>query len=413
MASTNDLTSRALSKNPMNLFNTKTPDISFPLVSHNSDKNILTRPADNTILNLYNNNVRVQSNTTLSSILSSGGQVDNIIKAGSVYILDDISIMMSFTNSTGLSATLINSFQILDRIEFYGNNGSDLLSTIDGDKLYLNTCLYDDAEWTNRSRSGNISNVWGAGSAIANSASATYIINLKGSIFNQTKINMKAVKGDILVRSYFRPTSITVSAGSAVTLTDYSLILNNIVTDAYDQSIKDMLYQKYQVKLRYYDQRRFLQSAQTLAASTTYTYVLNNISGMVSHLYFFLRASPNVAATVNTFSAISSFDILDSNNASIMNYQQTSDFNLKHEWSEKLPGTLFPVYNNVYLVSFGLSPQQALDSGLISGYFPFDSYQQLQITTGSTFTPGTYDIVVYADVVTDLDVKNGMISVRK
>jgi hypothetical protein len=74
------------------------------------------------------------------------------------------------------------------------------------------------------------------------------------------------------------------------------------------------------------DAIRFKPQTLAAASNSSYQLQLSNVVGMISHVYFFVRAAGANGFDLNDFKAIGSFDIVDGNGNSIIQYPQESDF---------------------------------------------------------------------------------------
>lgn len=413
-ASDKRLIERSLKLRPSNTFNVVSDSPSYPLVN-DPRSGTYTRPQDIEVLNTFQNNVLIPSNSgNLSNILNSGGAVDINIPRRSLQIADKATLRFTITNNTGAATTLVNAFQLIDYVQVSSNNGQNILSQIDGDYLYLLTSLYDSTEWAKVSRLCNTTAQWGAPVAIANGATVKYYVPLVGSLFNQAKLNIENVEGDIVFRIFLRPFSQTnAAAGTAPLLQDLSLIINQVNLDISDSMRKKSLYNNNVVQLRYLDSLPQKFSSQTLAASSQYEYQLNSLTGMISHMYIVVRPAGAVGNSLNDFKAISSFDILDSQGISIINMPQDHEFNLFHEFSEFFPGSAMTEYKNVYTYSFSNSPRDAYANGFQAGYLPFEGYERLRINTSSALVPGSYDVIVYPVTYQMLKINRGIVTTTR
>ncbi len=395
MSSSTDkrLRERAIALTPENRFNVATNSDAFPLEQFNG---VLTRPADKKILNIFHNNIFQAATTAVGNLLSSGGQCDVTIPAKTLQIADRATLFFNVTNSSGAATTLCNSIQLIDYIQIMGRNQQQILSQIDGDYLYCLTTLYSSEEWSRRSRLMNITSQWGNGTAIAAGASIQYYVPLEGTLFNQVKLNIEQIDGDFTFRIQFRPFAQTnAAAGTAPTLSQVGVVLNQINLDNMDAMRKRSIYSNGNLSLRYLDPTPQKFPGQALQPGQTYDYTLSALRGLCSHFFFFVRASGATGNNLKTFQSIGSFDILDLSGVSIINYVQPASFNLFHEQCEIFPNSSFAEFNNVYVYHFALSPQDNYDSGMNSGYYPFSGNERLRITTPSTLVAGNFDVVVY------------------
>lgn len=407
-ATDKNLRERALRISTDNLFQIDTKETAYPLVPFN---NSLTRPFDLNVNNVFQNNVRYAANVALGNVIATGGVFDIQIPAKSVQIADKVTLQFTVTNGSGAPTTLVNTIQMIDNIEIWAKNTSVRLTRIEGDYLYCLSALYNSEEWDKRARLMNITGQWGNGTAVPAGNTVNYFVPLEGTLFNQAKLNIEQINGDWTIRVQFRPFSMTnAAAGSAPVLQDAAAIINQVNLDSLDSARKRNMYASNTVAFRYLDAfpQKFL--GQALQPSSRYEYTLTALNGLVSHMFIFVRASGAVGNNLKNFQAIQSFDIADPSGASIINYQQTSEFNLFHEYPEIFPYSNFPGFNNVYCYAFAVSPGDNYENGLQTGFYPFTSNERLIINTPSTLVGGAFDIVVYPVSYRQVKIVRGDIS---
>jgi len=419
MANTLNLKARALALSPERIYDTTSSTPAYPLEMHVADKvteaKYLTRPADSTVLNCYTNNIRIAPQNLSNTALSGGSTVDNIIRKGSSQIADEMSLVLNVQNPTGTAVQAVPAPLLLDNFQPNVNDGRDPCSPLWGELLYILTCLYEPKEWLVRCGPMGLNEDWSVASTAtvgATGGTQEWIVPLRGSLFNQIKCNIANIGGDIDLENNFMQPSMTGVTGpmNQLNLTGCDIILNNVNLDATDFYNKKTLYQNNSVKLRYLNHYRY-NKIQSWSAGQ-YDIQLDNVQGMCSHMFFFLRPSPRTGANARSFAQIASFDLLDSDNTSILSYVQTDQFNRKHEWLERFPNSAFSLYNNVYLISFNLDPRSSYLTGQQLGYFPMNKSQTLRINLPAGFSAGNYELVVYSAMYSDVDITQGTFTIR-
>jgi hypothetical protein len=397
------------------LFNVATPEPPYPLVKWKDG--FRTRTADTVIVNTYQNNVLVDPTLNNANALSSGGNIDFWLREGQYDIIDSLTLNLNLTNNGAAAASYPNICQLINYVEIAVNNGANLLSSIDGDYLYCLTSTFTSEDWALKSNMMNTTAQWGNGPSLAVGATQNYYVVLKDIVLNQLKLNMKYLQGDIRVRFNFRPWSTTgAGGGTAPTISGIGIILNQINLDSKDQFEKKALYRNVgngipePIMLRYLDAQRFITSSYSISQNTQYIIPLQNIMGMCSHIYFFLRPSGATGYGLNNFVNIKSFDIVDNNNNSIINYTEGSNFNLYMEYGQFFPRSTLTLYKNLYTYSFNTSPIDSYSMGYQGGFYPFQGYEKLIINSGS-IAAGNYDIIAYFVHYKNIVIADGKIDV--
>lgn len=415
MSLTRKLISGALGLSKLNTLNVASQTAPFPLIQ--LAPGVMTRAGDLQVTNCYTNNVSVSTNTSFGSLMSSGGNLDFWIRAGQYDIVNELTLVLNVTNGGAAAVMFPPIPQIFNTIEIDVNEGNNVLSRFEGDYLYCLTSNFGNIEWAAKSTLMNTNQQWANNAVgLAAGASATYYMPLKYTALNQAKLNMRYIKNDIMVRFTFWPWATSGAGGAAApTITSCSLILNQINLDITDQEAKAPLYVNVgngvpdPIALRYLDRIRFYQGSVAMSPNTTYSWQLSNIRGMISHLYFFVRPAGATGFGLNNFQQIGWFDIVDNNNNTIIQYQQPSAFNLLEEYPDFWPDSPLSQNKNLYTYSFNLSPKDSYAFGSQNGFYPFTTYEQLVINTGSTLAAGNFDVVVFAVQYVNMTITDGKI----
>ena len=414
-----DLKDQAIKNNPINAFNLITNTPPFPLVEFGSS-GMRTRVNDLQVFNGFVNNVWLDPMTGgWNNMLNTGGSIDFWLREGMYDIIDKVTLKLTLTNTSAAAAVYPNMLQLFQRISVACNQGSDLLSQYDGDYLFCMTSTYGNVEWALKSQYLNTNQQWqNNASGLPAGASATYYIPFTGSALNQIKLNMKYIKGDVRVKFELRPWTTFGQSGTAPQITTCGLILNQTNLDAGDMELKRAVYKTINgvlpppIQYRYLDQLYFSNGGVAMVPSNKYTYVLNSIRGMVSHLYFFLRPAGATGNNLNAFQNIASFDITDSNGTSIIQWNEDAAFNLSNEYPDFFPDNALTSYLPLYTYSFATSPKDNYAYGTQSGYWTFTNYEKIVITTPSTLVSGNYELVVYAAKYCNVFETDGLIQVK-
>ena len=255
---------------------------------------------------------------------------------------------------------------------------------------------------------------WGAGTAIANGGTATYRVPLPMLWFQQSEAWLQSHKGDILIRVVLRPSSDTVTAGSTT-----SVIITSATLIVEDESFIDGSYQERQEEIHgkipcdnlFTDFKCQQFPSLSYTQGTSQTHVLTGITGPVNFIFFFVRSSPVNASNINTFSAITSFEIQDPNGKNIIGGSAI----LSADWLSMIAPSYLPsqltLNKNIYGYFFCDSPMKTIESGSNTGFYTFTGKERLVITAAST---ATVQVDVFAYCTANARVlPNGMITLYK
>jgi len=138
MAATQNLVNQALALSMDNSFHTKTKDTPFPLVARMyGNKAVLTREADDVVINAYQNYVSYSAGSLLNaSALGNGGNFPIIVPRNGLYVSDQFIVHLTVQGSASGSITFANILQCLNYVSINPNGSSNLGITKDGDNMY-------------------------------------------------------------------------------------------------------------------------------------------------------------------------------------------------------------------------------------------------------------------------------------
>lgn len=401
MSYNSNLVSMAQSRARSNVLHTAKLNGVFPTVRiPGTDIALASNNAVNVAAHKINTEMLPDSGS-LANALSSGDQIYFKIPRGTVFSANGVTLELDIVNNTGAATTLCDAYHLIDRITFYGPNGSKELQYIEGDALYISTILVDQTKWASVALLANTTNAWGNGSAIGNGASVKYYIKVLANIWSTSKQILSRVNGDLRIEVRFKPFSVTnAAAGAAPTLRNATLILDDYRVDSNER----MSIEQIPVRDgRFYDivPQKF---TQTLAASTEYTFRLTGLKGLASMLLFFIRASGATGNALKTFQAVDSFEFEDATGKNLIGgNQQDSDFNRYHETPE-LFDSEFARVHPLYLISASTDPVSDLLMGQLNGYMVLSGDEMLRFTTPSTLVGGSFEITIYGYIASHVRV---------
>ena len=157
-------------------------------------------------------------------------------------------------------------------------------------------------------------------------------------------------------------------------------------------------------------------SAQQLTAGSTTNLVLNTINGLISYVYLIVRSSLSFTNDAFlTFADLSGSQIAFLNNSGQNKLISTTypvDILRGAMSSEHFsPGPL-SFYMPIYAVAFG-NALNAYKEGILDGYLPFNSQDQIQLQISPSFTTGLYFVHLFSRVYRHACQNNGIFEVNE
>lgn len=403
---------RLLRESPSDSLNAIQSDI-FPSIQAGAYK---TNPSLGVSTNTIEDNVVLQCQTSFQTVFASGATADIRITPGFVQgYINRATIQMAITNNDAAAIQLCNAFQLLNMVQLLVNGGNDLAYQITGDQLYLNTMLYDPAKWKNRAVLANTDSAWGTGVAIAAGATATYYIDLVGSLLEQIKLFAHATKQDLILRLYFNTQAQVQQAGAAtaMTLATLNLVFNVIKLDNSTFNRKLREYQESPHVFRFLNNVVAPFPNQSFTAGSTVSLKLQQIKGPVAFIRIYARAPNAVGDARNAFTDLDGwqFNLLDSTGVAVLASGLTGKFIRYHETPEKFDSEM-PNNKAVYTLSFSSDPLLSYKTGAQLGYRYFDGDYALQVIPSATVARDFFvDGVMYENLF--IDNKTGNIATTR
>jgi hypothetical protein len=352
-------------------------------------------------------------NSVVSSSFLNGGDVTFKIDKGLISVLSHAYIMIKLTNSTGAASVLAPIQSCVDRIEFYGTNGGNILFTLTGQELMLGNLFMSREEFEQLySYLGFASTSYATtGDSVANGASKIYYIPLLHAL-PAAKLVLAGLNAEVSVRVVMQSSTYCFTSGSHPTVTDVSLILKGYNEPIKQKRARIAAYQNSLALKKPYLNWLWHRDTQPLTTSAQFTTILSTIKGVIAGLIFTLRSSTVTAANQNTYQAITNFDVQLANGSSMLGHYIRLHEDNKVEAAE-LFANLFIANKDAYIVAFSENLAYDYATGCNSGYQVFSGTEKLVFQTNSSITPGSFYIDVYALSHEQLEIFRGAIKSMK
>ena len=351
--------------------------------------------------------VTVQPSTTVPAALLNGGTLDFRIEKGVADVIDFAVIKHSFTNSSGAAVVLAPAQMLIQRVEYWLQNGSTLIGTVYGHELYLQNAYLPRNEFENICVPLGLTESYAsAATSVADGTSFTLYIPL-WSPWMATRIHPSGLEGNILIRVFYQSTALTTVSGGALTCTGCTLQLSSRDQPQALQNEQEKFYRDLRVPtcLSFLNIQR-MQQVMSLTASSTYDIVLSGISGVASCMFFTIRPAAITASNCITYTAIDNYDLLDSSGSSLIGYTRKGLNEQLYEYSTCFDNK-FRKLINFNVIAFSQDPVSDFVSGSNCGYQPLTTYERLSITMGAGLASASYLIDVIAYVQDELRIING------
>ena len=316
-------------------------------------------------------------------------------------VIHDMALEISVQNTDASNTVTPAPLPLwIERIEIYGNNGSDLLQSLYGDQIFLNYGLYSDEQLSHIATVANMNTSFAGTTAIGTSTSITYYVPLPGNFFQQSEgFFLGALEGAITCRIYSRNAvesgTGTLSTDSIKVLLECEQLPQNELVQLHD------LHRQSPVMYPLLDCNPFSIN-QTFSASTQYSLQLSNVTGLVPFVVGGFRSSKsNTSGGYRTFANpgnTATLELIDSagqnqNGGSTLTIAQLRYLEAPKYWRGKLATNLA-----VIPISFCKDPMAAVGFGVKQGGYYHDSKDTLRITLSSGFSSGSYTLDLYYHV---------------
>ncbi len=352
--------------------------------------------------------------TTIAANLLDGNTCQfRFTNKGSLSRFDHIYLKMLIRNGSGAGITVAPSQMWLQELRIYGANGNNLLCDIRGEELWLDNAYLSRDRWDNALDQLVLSTSAYSTAGVTIVPGNTRIAYIP--IFNplsQLRLCPSALSSELLFEFRFWPATRNVLAG-AVPLTDNCTML---LRGAYDTpqvvELKTKMYSG-AVDLPFTSRQRFTQSI-ALTPSSQYTVVISGINGLVSDLFWTLRAIPITNTNQGTFAnaGVNTYDIEDQNGQSLTGYYQRDYSDSNIIGLEYFSNAMQKIANFTF-ITFNRDPCRTYKDGSCSGFQPFTGFEKLIFTTNSTMVAGNYQLDIYAKVYNVAEIRNRMIEVKQ
>lgn len=343
------------------------------------------------------------------TLLSTGGQVDiTIPEGGGGGTVSAVLLEFDVANITGADCRMVPAPLIFRDITIYANGGSLLVQTIPGDHLFTDLAFMTTESLTSIANAANTNNTLSAGVLHPNNTSRTYAVPIFSSFLTQCNLYAPAIKNGILFRLNFRPGSDTMIAGAVSTISNVRLhiigaslpikhhteILNQYNANQYDFRFTNCLVNSIPVNI---------------AASSTYNLTLSGVQGMMAGAFLVFRTGTTGTAIFGYQSLFSgTFDIVDSNDRTLLGSPKRGDYNLSWEWKDQFQNNISQTIP-LYYITHAASLRSVVDSGVMSGFNYYDNNTRIKITTDASWIAGNRTVDLFFKQYAMLRIINGRI----
>lgn len=359
--------------------------------------------------------VTVQPSTTVPAGLLNSGTLEFRIEKGVADVIDFVAIKHNFTNSTGAAVVLAPIQACVQRIEYWCQNGSTLIATVYGQngELYLQNAFLPRNEFENISASLYLTeNYASAATSIADGTSISLYLPI-WSPWLASRVHPSGFDGNILVRVYYQPSALTTVSGGLLTCTSCNLKLFSRDQPQALQNEQEKFYRDPKVPtcLSFLNIQR-MQQVMSLTASNTYEIVLSGISGIASCMFFTIRPASITASNCITYTAIDTYDLLDSSGSSLIGYTRKGFYEDLYDYATCFDNK-FRKLINFNSIMFSQDPVADFTLGQNNGYQPMTTYERLSFTTPAGLSSANYTIDIICYVQDELRIINGKASSMK
>ena len=390
----------------------------LPLAIFKDESGVYKVPADQMTTGVTNQTFAplTPSNANYSTIFSTGGTLEFRFSAAPLDDVDDLRLKLVVTNSDASnSVTLLPAPLLIDRVQIFGQGGAVQLGTdYPGEMLYLQKAIFTTQEqWNAEAQLINASTTHGAGTAIAASGTQNLYINIPG-FWAQCNIFWPAVEQDFILKVKFRSGAFLVTAGTGTpVLSSASLLfeVNQLSNRMRDDKARDLKNGRFKSRITYIIPQSY--SNQTVTASQKLSLKLDGVNGIIDYLVAVIRAPPTSGAQIGTFVSLGNgtVEITDANGANVIGGSPVDYSILRYSMPQAL-GLNTSAFNDLPIImySHSKSPKDTYDNAELKGFAGYDGKNYFNITPGSTFSTGTYNIDIYAVAHGWLEINAGNIA---
>lgn len=347
-------------------------------------------------LNRFNlNRIKPQS-AVQTNLFTAGNQVDYYVNTGYTE-----KLLLEINYSVVNAAVTLDLEFCIDRIEIISNG--ETLSTVRGVNLW-HQWLFKSYDQTLREVVGTNKNTSLVAQSVAVGTGYSNYIHL-WSLIDYVQPRLNSIKSNFTIRIFFTSAGVTAGLNTNVNVVNCDLIAITQQLSGLGESLESQKKQNKMLKYRFLNPIRACSETRALAASSDYYFRLTSSNGLVGMIVFHLNL---VGASPETFSALSSYELLDENNQIVgINIPNKLDVYV----GESLVGYAKYLMPNCYCIPF--SWVNMAIQGKQAGYYKTTTKEQLHIYTGAGFAPGNYTFEAYTYEYNVLNIDNGVAKLSK
>lgn len=325
-------------------------------------------------------NVQVQPQTSISSEAWSAKTIEFKLDNSSIHTLENLVFELNVNNATGGNITFNSSFDMIDKVEFLIGSQSLTSAPIPGTAFKQNLMFLSQEEFLRHQGNIQMSTSYGAGSALSNTSSATFLTPLLFSPFEQfgRAFFLPGCRQDVRIKITLAPATVALSSGSTATIVSVKLHAFGRELSPLDYEEQMKLWSTGAIDFRYLD--CINQTAFTTeTASTQNSFQLNSINGLVAFITIISRVANPTGSDYITYRTLTNLEVVDNAGANMHGGNALDGTFVTSVYSDfiGLPGQ-YQSALKAYVLSWSTNPVQALSYGVFNGGMPMKTTHRLR-----------------------------------
>lgn len=350
----------------------------------------------------------VSPSTSVPSSLSSA-QVDFKLENGSIDILSYPVLSARFLNASGSNCSMSSLHLMIQRIDVLDGTGRILWNT-NAQELFLSNLFLDKNTYGACCADIGLSTAYAQNATVvATTGTIDFLMPIFG-FFKATKLFIEGLKGPLVVRVYFNPSSFYVVTGAEMTCQSLNLLLygRNLKSSS-KRALLDVYRDRIPLALTHLSVDRKTES-MALTAGQTVRIILSGLSGTCAFIIMTMRtaSTANAPATACTYISQDTIDVQDNGGNSLIG-SFARDYKSRHLLQAINFGNDANTSLNHDVISFANDPVSSFSRGVQSGYAILTGSEAIIFKTASTLSSATYQIDIRAYMYENAVINNGNI----
>ena len=347
-----------------------------------------------------------------ASALATGGTASLILTRESLGQIRHLEVEYVVNNTSSSNTVTLLPTSVWADVDIYSNGGQEVIQHSHDVPYWAFNCNYSSEQMSSQSMITNTNaTTYLAGTALGVSSTSTYYQHLPNNFLEFCGVVPQLLNGNFKFDFKFHKNSCVAAGTEVPNIMSMNLILWDIDLSDFALTRQKQIYQNYQANFTEWIPARL--GNVTLTAGAASTFKLDSIQGTAAAIMFGPRASTAEAASaLLTYTALGTMAAdatvqLKHNTDTIFNAPIKLNTLRYIENASNFSSS--PFFATIQINMLCLSDPTVFQTGFVDGFLTLDNDILVEITPGSGFATGSYDLDIWVALVRRVQIDGGKV----